>query len=560
MIAAGPVHVGRAEDRRTGRAGPRPADRRLSASIASVRRACSRALSEWAAMSRRQRDRPAALPWALAALAAAAVVVVVVVVTGAVGGSGFDADAVAAAGRGGTDDPFAYEPDRAADLESRAALGVSHVLYEKSPGGIVASARRTAAWRPQVESAAAAHDVDPDLMEAMVLLESAGRPEVIAGDDPEAASGLAQILAGTATDLLGMEVDLARSRALTKRIVATEAAMARARHRSRSDRPKVRSEALMQLRRLSARERRLRADRAAVDERFDPEAALDGMGAYLEIAGERFGRADLATASYHMGIGNLESAIAAYREQTPGAGDPPYVQLFFDSSPLRNEKAWELLASLGDDGSTYLWRVLAAERVMGLYRDDRGELERLAELQGAKATQEEVFHPRPETTTFAVPADIEAAIDDGTLLALPDGAAYGYAIDPGMGELASKLGVEPSLYRALRPEALATLIYMAARVRAINGGRGALTVTSTVRDDGYQRELLDVNDQATGAYSLHTTGYSFDVLRDYSGDRQAEAFQFMLDRLRALDVIDYAYEPEAIHVTVSDEAAPLLDL
>lgn len=510
-------------------------------------------------MRRRERDRPAALPWALAGLAAAAAVAIVLLATGAFGGSGFDADAIAAAGRDGTDDPFAYAPDRAADLERRAALGVSHVLFEKSPGGIVASARRTARWRDEIESAAEAHGVDPDRMEAMVLLESAGRPEVVAGDDPEAASGLAQILAVTATDLLGIDVDLARSRALTKRIVATEAAMAQAERRSRSDGPRVRSGAPVELRRLSARERRLRARRAAVDERFDPEAALDGMGTYLEIAGERFGREDLATASYHMGIGNLESVIAAYRDETP-ADDPGYAQLFFDSSPLRNETAWDILGSLGDDSSTYLWRVLAAERVMDLFREDRGELERLAGLQSAKATQEEVFHPRSETTTFAVPADIEAAIDDGTLLALPDGADYGYAIDPGMGELASKLGVEPSLYRALRPEALATLIYMAARVRAINGGKGALTVTSTARDDRYQRELLDVNDQATGAYSLHTTGYSFDVLRDYSGDRQAEAFQFMLDRLRALDLIDYAYEPEAIHITVSDEAAPLLDL
>jgi hypothetical protein len=382
---------------------------------------------------------------------------------------------------------------------------------------------------------------------------------VIAGDDPEAASGLAQILAGTATDLLGMDVDLARSRALTKRIAATEAEIARAKRRSRSEKPKVRSEALMELRRLPALERRLRARRAAVDERFDPEAALDGMGTYLEIAGERFGREDLGTTSYHMGIGNLESVSAAYREETP-VDELGYARLFFDSSPLRNEKAWDILASLGDDSSTYLWRVLAAERVMGLYRDERDELERLAELHGAKATQEEVFHPESETEVFAAPDDVEAAIDDGTLLPLPDGAGYGYAVDPGMGELAAKLGVEPSLYRALRPEALATLIYMAARVRAINGGKGELKVTSTVRDRRYQEELLGVNDQATDAYSLHTTGYSFDVLRDYSSKRQAEAFQFMLDRLRALNVIDYAYEPEAIHVTVSDEAQPLLDL
>jgi hypothetical protein len=128
-----------------------------------------------------------------------------------------------------------------------------------------------------------------------------------------------------------------------------------------------------------------------------------------------------------------------------------------------------------------------------------------------------------------------------------------------MGELAPDLGVEPELYRALRPEALATLIYMASRVREINDGKGDLNLTSTVRDRQYQDALLGVNDQATPAYSLHTTGWSFDIERKYSGDRQAEAFQFMLDRLRALDVIDYAYEPDAIHVTVSNEAKPLLD-
>ena len=281
------------------------------------------------------------------------------------------------------------------------------------------------------------------------------------------------------------------------------------------------------------------------------------MATYLEIAGERFGRDDLATTSYHMGIGNLENVMAAFGEETP-ADDPTYAQLFFGSSPLENAKAWKLLSSLGDDSSTYLWRVLAAERIMGLYRDDRSELERLAGLQAKKATQEEVFHPESDTTVFERPEEIEGAIDDGGLIRLPQGADYGYAIDKNMGELAPNLGAEPGLYRALRPEALAALVYMTARVREINEGKGVLNVTSTVRDRRYQDALVGVNDQATPAYSLHTTGWSFDIERKYSSGRQAQAFQFMLDRLRALDVIDYAYEPDAIHVTVSDEAKPLL--
>ncbi len=197
---------------------------------------------------------------------------------------------------------------------------------------------------------------------------------------------------------------------------------------------------------------------------------------------------------------------------------------------------------------------------MDLYRNDRAELERLAKLQGNKATQEEVFHPQSSTTVFATAGRHRSRRSTtGRCCRFPTVPTTATRSTRRMGELAAKVGADRGLYRALRPEALATLIYMTARVRAINRGKGELTVTSTVRDQRYQDELVGVNDQATDAYSLHTTGYSFDILRKYAGDRQAEAFQFMLDRLRALDVIDYAYEPDAIHVTVSDQAKPLLD-
>jgi hypothetical protein len=78
-----------------------------------------------------------------------------------------------------------------------------------------------------------------------------------------------------------------------------------------------------------------------------------------------------------------------------------------------------------------------------------------------------------------------------------------------------------------------------------------------VRDRAYQRLLLRTNSEATHAYSLHTTGYSFDIERTYRSRRQAVAFQFMLDRLTALNLIAWAPEPRAIHVTVSSEAKQL---
>jgi hypothetical protein len=364
----------------------------------------------------------------------------------------------------------------------------------------------------------------------VVYLESAGRPDVIAGETPEAASGLGQILPQTATDLLGMQVDLARSIELTEEIAKAER------------------------RGKAAQAERLRRERARIDQRFDPEAALDGAARYLEIADERFGREDLATVSYHMGIGNLESVMEGYEGD---AGS--YSQLYFDTAPDRSPDAYELLVEFADDSSQYLWRVLAAQRIMRQWRQDPEELERTADLATEKATLEEVYHPEDATKVYETPGDLAAAVSEEELLPLPAGGGPGWKVDPQMGELAPELGRKPSLYRALRPEALATLAFMGAVVERLSGAERPLRVTSTIRDRSYQELLIVGNPEATREYSLHTTGWSFDILREYQNDAQAEAFQFVLDRLRALAVIDYALEPKAIHVTVSPFGAELLE-
>ena len=56
---------------------------------------------------------------------------------------------------------------------------------------------------------------------------------------------------------------------------------------------------------------------------------------------------------------------------------------------------------------------------------------------------------------------------------LPDGPSTATGSSPEMGELAAKLGVDRKLYESLRPEALATLIYMTSRVRRSTGGERA---------------------------------------------------------------------------------------
>jgi soluble lytic murein transglycosylase-like protein len=433
----------------------------------------------------------------------------------------------------GTDDPFAWADDREEEFTRRAGAGLSHVLYAKSPGGAVVSAERTARYRELVERVAGDADLDPDTIEAIVLLESAGRPDAQASDDPAGAVGLTQILAETGQNLLDLRVDTAASRRLTRRI-------ARAERRGQDKRAE-----------------RLRARRRRVDERYDPPKALAATARYLTFAKEHLGRDDLAVASYHMGVGNLQRVLSAF-----GAGDDTsYAEVFFDSSPLRHAAAWEILASLGDDSSTYLWRIEAAKDIMRRYRDDPVALAAHARRMTAKNSAEEVLHPEEDTERFAEPEAIETALDTGELTPLPVAGLRraGVRIDRRMGELAKRLDTTRSLYRALQPEALALLVHLSRGTQAISG-QAPLVLTSTVRDEGYQRLLGRRNREATDGYSLHTTGWAFDIERRYRSRRQARAFQFMLDRLQALNLIAWVREPAAIHVTAGPDAEQLLDL
>ena len=73
-------------------------------------------------------------------------------------------------------DPFAYSDGRRGEFERRAAAGFAHVVFAKSPGGVVATGDRVAAYRDRIERVAADAGVPADTLEAIVLLESAGRP------------------------------------------------------------------------------------------------------------------------------------------------------------------------------------------------------------------------------------------------------------------------------------------------------------------------------------------------------------------------------------------------
>lgn len=383
------------------------------------------------------------------------------------------------------------------------------------------------------------------------MLESAGRPDAVAGDDPDSAVGLGQILPGTGTGLLGMSVDLEASKRLTRGI-------ARERGRARRARaPRARRAAL---RRVAGFARR----RRDVDERYDPTEALDGAARYLGIAQPRFGREDLAVASYHMGIGNLRDVIDAYitpsrpartTSATVEERDISYPRLLFDSSPLENRRTYRLLAGFGDDSRSYLLRVEAARQIMELHRDDPEELARLERLHALWPSGELVLRPPEETDTFADPGALREAYDAGDLLALPnEPQRLGFALDPGLGRFAAGSDrSHPSLYRGLRPEAVATLLFITKEVRRVAGVAG-LRVTDAVRDPAAPGGA----GEAGRPFSPHATGYAFDIAREYRSPRVGSAFAYVLERLRALRVIDYVYERDEIHIGVGPDAERFL--
>jgi hypothetical protein len=477
--------------------------------------------------ARRGRRRPRSLTVARRrarfVLGLAALILVVAIVVSSLGGGGLpQPPAPTVADTAGPGDPFAYRSRQEAEFVARAAAGNARPLYVLSPGGVVATAKRVAAFRGAINRATAGTGIDPALVEGLVFLESAGRPQAIAGSDPANAAGLTQILAATGQSLLRMHIDLAKSRRLTTRIDAV-ASGAR-----------------------SGRLGPLLARRAAIDDRFNATKALAATVRYLRIAEQQFGRQDLAVESYHMGIGNLHQVLDAY----DSGQVVPYAQLYFDSAPTRHADAYRRLASFGDDSWTYYWRVLAAVQIMHLYRTDRPGLRRLSAFQVADDAGGAVLHP--SVKPFADPAALAAAYQNHQIVPLPsNAAALSLVVDPAMGTGAKAVGAPRSLYRGLRPQALRFLIQLAAQVRRVSGVKAPLRIQSTVSDERLQSQV-GVSDPPAA------TGWAFSVERRYAAPAQAEAFQAILDRLQSLDLIAWAREPDVIRITVAADAVSWL--
>ena len=180
-----------------------------------------------------------------------------------------------------------------------------------------------------------------------------------------------------------------------------------------------------------------------------------------ELARDRFEREDMAFVSYHMGMGNLESVLRAY-----GADAAPYTQVYFDSTPVRHAAAYggsprSATTPRTTGGSSARRADHGAEpRGRGQARPAGGAADRQGVGRGGAA-------PAGSTPRFTTPASCGRP---GTTAdrRVPGGRARDRAArDRRMGELAERID-QRRLYRGLRPEALATALYIGAQVRALS--------------------------------------------------------------------------------------------
>lgn len=262
--------------------------------------------------------------------------------------------------------------------------------------------------------------------------------------------------------------------------------------------------------------------------RLRPATQLRATVRRLERARRVLGRLDLAVASYHLGTRRLRGARS--------------FASFYFRAPLEGPEA------------DYYWKVLAAERVLRLYRHDRAALRYEQRLQLKKNSAEEVLHPRTITPQFRTRAAIARAVRAHVLMPVPrDWRRTHIRISAQLGQLAPH---HRRLYASLRPAALQVLLYIGHEMRRYK----PLRLTSAVRDDGYQRLLTTINPVATRAYSMHTTGYAFDILRSFSSGAEKRAFFRLLARLQAANAIAYIPEYAAMHIAVASDAPEKLAL
>jgi len=289
------------------------------------------------------------------------------------------------------------------------------------------------------------------------------------------------------------------------------------------------------------------------DDRLRPDKAIHAAAMYLAGMEQRYGGRDWAIWAYHCGEGCVAD-FRAMMKNIKALDDPPasVAKVFFSCSPVWNRELCEAIhAQMDRDYSpTYWFRVMRAEQLLRMYRDDAREFRDLAEeYENAAAPA----HRAPDRlSAWLKPQDLIYQTGDSIrnqegrkLVDAPDDPEFfGYRVDG------------QALPKAL-PSTIGTLAYIAFETRrlyeALRPGEtfAPLEATALVLPKADSGPA----DRPPGVRTMdHASGQVFDLSVAGLPAGERECLQFVLDDLGwsgALGFIEDPPERQTLHIGCS---------
>jgi hypothetical protein len=302
----------------------------------------------------------------------------------------------------------------------------------------------------------------------------------------------------------------------------------------------------------------------ARDDRLKPEKAIPAAAMYLAGMEQRYGGRDWAIWAYHCGEGCVAD-FRAMAKSTKGLDDPPasVAKVFFGCSPVWNRELCEAIhAQMDRDYSpTYWFRVMRAEQLLRMYRDDPVEFRDLAAEYKYSAAPAQRAPDRlsawlkPQDLIYET-GDLIRNEEGSKLVSAPDAPEFlGYRVHGHTPPLGNDENDNWRL-KAL-PSTIGTLAYIAFETRrlyeALRPGETFVPLAATAlvlpKAEGGSAEGVQ------GARMLdHASGQVFDLSASGLPPGEWECLQFVLDDLGWNGSLGFIEEPpgrQTMHIGCS---------
>ncbi len=357
------------------------------------------------------------------------------------------------------------------------------------------------------------------LIAAVAYLESWGLPTVQSYAGPK---GIMQVASGTARTM-GLRMIYA-----TKYRVSTERVQVKGK-RGKSTSRLVK--------------RRVPYQVLVRDERLVPERAVPAAAQYLAKLATRYGSRDWAVFAYHCG----EGCVAGVRDivrRSRGFNDDnmTVARAFFSASPAYNKDLQETLQHHmeRDYSPTYWFRIMRAEQLLKMYRDEPAEFKRLFHEYRNRANPDQRAPHRlavwlkPEDLEFLTCDDMKREQGKKLVQAFDNSKRFGFTLRPDIG-LSDPANQD--YYRQASPSTMGVIAYVAYETRRLHDAMNPKGEKFVPLEISSLVEPLDVEERSVkkvaGRAELpsHCSGQVFDVKYGNLPPGQREALEFVLTDL-----------------------------